>query len=240
MSKLFVFTVLTVLATGWSGESFTPRSGETRVSAGTASRVAIVFGQVAVSASPDRPPPSLSPYARRRYRPPQEPGVAGGTEDAVVYLEPVDGTPQTSVGDPVRIIQHDRTIVPHVSVAQVASAVQFPNDDDVFHNIFSLSSGNRFSLGRYGPGVTKTHRFENTGVVRLFCDIHAEMAGVILVLDTPYATRIGRDGSYRLTGIPAAAYRAIAWHPDAGADTTVVDLRDGEERRVDFQLRSSR
>jgi hypothetical protein len=131
--------------------------------------------------------------------------------------------------------QRDRTIMPHVSAVQVGQLVEFPNDDDVFHNLFSLSSGNRFSLGRYAPGTTETNRFDVPGVVRLFCDIHAEMAGVILVVATPHITRVDPDGAYTFADLAPGEYRAIAWHPTAGADTTMVTLGTGAEN-LDFVL----
>ena len=99
-----------------------------------------------------------------------------------------------------------------------------------------MSPGNRFSLGRYAPDVTETHRFEETGVVRLFCDIHSEMAGVILVVDTPHVVRVGADGSYSLASVPSGTYHAIAWHPSAGADTTTIELADGATTTLDFTL----
>jgi plastocyanin len=184
------------------------------------------------------PPTALSPYARRRYTPPQVPGVPGGAEDAVVYLEPTDRGAPTAGAAPVTITQRNRTIIPHVSVARVGQRIDFPNEDDVFHNLFSLSPSNRFSLGRYSPGVTETNTFRSAGVVRLFCDIHAEMAGVILLVTTPYVARVGADGSYRMQNVPAGAYRAIAWHPVAGADTTAIRLGEGQEASLDFALRA--
>jgi plastocyanin len=200
---------------------------------------ASVSGRVVVVSNPPPPPTSLSPYARRRYQPPQSPGVPGGTEDAFVYLEPLTGATPAQPDEPVVILQRDRTIIPHVSVAQVGQLVEFPNDDDVYHNLFSLSSGNRFSLGRYAPGVTETNRFGTAGVVRLFCDIHAEMAGVILVVNTPYVARVGADGTYRLS-VPAGSYRAIAWHPTAGADSAMLTVPDRPEVTQDFALLGSR
>jgi hypothetical protein len=156
-----------------------------------------------------------------------------------VYLEPLSG-PVPPIGAASTVIrQRDRTIIPHVSVAQVGQLIEFPNEDDIYHNLFSLSTGNRFSLGRYAPGVTETTRFENPGVVRLFCDIHAEMAGVILVVNTPYVTRVGSDGTYRIT-VPAGAYRAIAWHPNAGADTASLTIPNGPDIAQDFALLGSR
>jgi len=142
--------------------------------------------------------------------------------------------------EPVRILQRNRTIIPHVSAVQVGQLVAFPNQDDIFHNLFSLSPGNRFSLGRYAPGVTETNVFENPGVVHLFCDIHAEMAGVILVVATPYLTRVSADGSYGLAGLPEGRYRAIAWHPTAGADTASIVIADGSDVAQDFVLLAGR
>jgi hypothetical protein len=139
----------------------------------------------------------------------------------------------------VRILQRNRTVLPHVSAVRVGQLVQFPNEDDVYHNLLSLSPGNRFSLGRYAPGVTETNVFETPGVVRLFCDIHAEMAGVILVVATPYLARVEADGTFRLAGVPAGAYRAIAWHPTAGADTVTLEVREPGTTQ-DFALRSAR
>jgi plastocyanin len=199
---------------------------------------ASLAGQVTVVSAAQDPPTALSPYARRRYTPPQTPGVPGGAEDAVVYLEPTEGAAPGAGSSPVTITQRERTIIPHVAVAQVGQRVDFPNEDDVFHNLFSLSTGNRFSLGRYSPGVTETNTFHSAGVVRLYCDIHAEMAGVILVVATPYVARVGADGSYHLQNVPAGAYRAIAWHPVAGADTTAIRLGEGQEATLDFALRA--
>jgi len=192
-------------------------------------------GRVIVSAAPPPPPTPLSPYARRRYSPPQAAGQPGGTEDAFVYLEALDRGAPTETDEPVVITQRQRTIIPHTTVAQVGQVVEFPNEDDVYHNLFSLSSGNRFNLGRYAPGVTETNVFHNPGVVHLFCDIHAEMAGEILVVATPYVTRVGVDGTYSLT-VPAGRYRAVAWHPTAGADTATVTIPDGPAVAQDFAL----
>jgi hypothetical protein len=61
------------------------------------------------------------------------------------------------------------------------------------------------------------------------------MAGEILVVDTPYVTRVGADGTYSLT-VPAGRYRAVAWHPSAGADTAMITIPDGPTVAQDFAL----
>ena len=229
MTRLTALAAAAVVLLAWKGEAASP--GAARGS---------LAGRVIVSADPPPERPSLSPYARRRSEPPQRAGVPGGAEDAFVYLEPLEGSAPGPGGAPAVILQRERTIIPHTSVVQVGQRVEFPNEDDVFHNLFSLSPGNSFTLGRYAPGVTETNTFQVPGVVHLFCDIHAEMAGVILVVGTPYVARVGPDGTYRLGDVPGGSYRAIAWHPAAGADTVTLTLGASQAVTQDFTLLAGR
>jgi plastocyanin len=193
-----------------------------------------VVGTVRLPAVEGSPPPMLSPYARPRYRPPPRTDVASrSSEGVVIYLQ--GGAPVASGAlEPARIVQRNRTILPHVTAIQVGMRVDFPNEDDVFHNLFSLSASHRFNLGRYPPGESQSELFPRPGVVRLFCDIHSEMGGVILVLDTPYFTNADAEGRFRIAGVPPGEYTAIAWHELAGADSTRIVVRDGAETSVDF------
>ena len=182
------------------------------------------------------PPPMTSPYARPRYRPPARPqAVAGSAESVVVYLESptVHASPSPPV---VRISQRNRTIIPHVTVVQVGTRVEFPNEDDVFHNIFSLSGPHRFNLGRYPPGGSKAEVFNKPGVVRLFCDIHSEMGGIIVVLDTPYFAHPDADGRFRIEGVPPGQYTLVAWQEAAGTDSARVTVTEGGESTVDLSF----
>lgn len=198
--------------------------------------IGTVVGTVQVRVDPAVPPPMLSPYARPRYRPPARSGAAStAPETAVVYLRGgfTSGSPAPAT---VRITQRDRTIIPHVTAVQVGARVDFPNEDDVFHNLFSLSGPHRFNLGRYPPGESRSEQFERAGVVRMFCDIHSEMGGVILVLDTPYFAQPDSEGRFRIAGVPSGEYTAIAWHEVAGMDSTRVVIRDGIETTLSFLL----
>jgi plastocyanin len=193
-----------------------------------------VVGTVRLPAVQGSPPPMLSPYARPRYRPPPRTDAASrSSEGVVVYLQGRAPVASTAL-EPARIVQRNRTILPHVTAIQVGTRVDFPNEDDVFHNLFSLSASHRFNLGRYPPGESQSEQFTRPGVVRLFCDIHSEMGGVILVLDTPYFTKADADGGFRIAGVPPGEYTAIAWHELAGADSTRIVVRDGAETTVDF------
>ena len=97
-------------------------------------------------------------------------------------------------------------------VVQTGTRVEFPNRDDDYHNVFSLSKTKRFDLGRYrkdeAPAAVV---FDKAGVVRLFCEIHQHMRSVVLVVDSPYFTTTDESGRFQLRGVPPGAYTLKAW-----------------------------
>ena len=79
------------------------------------------------------------------------------------------------------IAQKDEQFVPHVVAVTVGSTVAFPNQDPIFHNVFSLSRGASFNLGRYPSGSSRSRVFTKPGIVKVFCDIHSQMSAVVRV-----------------------------------------------------------
>jgi len=98
-------------------------------------------------------------------------------------------------------------------VVAVGARVAFPNMDPDYHNVFSLSKAKRFDLGRYKPDEKPAPvvTFDKPGVVRLFCEIHEHMRGTVIVVDSPYFTRTGEDGSFALNGVAPGTYTLRAW-----------------------------
>jgi len=91
--------------------------------------------------------------------------------------------------------------------------VDFPNHDRVFHNVFSFRDGKRFDLGLYPVGAVKTIPFDQTGLSRVFCNIHPGMAAYIMVVDTPAFVVSDRSGKFVLTDVPAGTFTYHAWRP---------------------------
>jgi plastocyanin len=217
--------------------------GSTAIAIASPSRVArgaaagAVVGTVELELVEEVDPPMLSPYARRRYRPPTPaPAAPGSPVNAVVYVLLDAGVRPPARDTTVAIIQRDRAIIPHVTAVPAGTRIDFPNQDEVFHNLFSLSDARRFNLGRYPPGESRSERFPEAGVVRMFCDIHSEMGGVILVVDTPLLARPDAEGRFRIDGVPPGRHRVVAWHETAGADTAEIVVEDGGTARVAFRL----
>ena len=212
----------------------TPGSGATD----DARAAATIEGTVRVAVGQEADPPMTSPYARRRYRPPTPSApTPGSPSNVVVYVLLGDGAGPAPAPAEATIEQRNRAIVPHVTAIQRGARVRFPNRDDVFHNLFSLSDTHPFNLGRYAPGESRSETFPRAGVIRMFCDIHSEMAGTILVLDTWLIARPAADGSYRIEGVPEGRHRVIAWHDASIADTSFVTVGASGLTRVDFDLR---
>jgi plastocyanin len=131
-----------------------------------------------------------------------------------VWLQPLAHAPVSRAQRAV-MIQKGKKFIPHVLVVQKGASVDFPNYDPIFHNAFSNYSGQVFDVGLYKPGSTRTVQFARPGVVRVFCNIHANMSAVIVVVDTPYFASTGKDGTFRIEGVPPGEYKLEAFHERA-------------------------
>jgi len=134
----------------------------------------------------------------------------------VVWLEPIGGSaPAAPPGASAKMIQKDKTFTPHVLPILVGTSVDFPNFDPIFHNAFSNYNGRTFDVGLYPPGTSERVRFARSGIVRVFCNIHANMSAVIVVLNTPYFVTTPRNGNFQLAEIPPGEYSLKFFHERA-------------------------
>jgi plastocyanin len=156
---------------------------------------------------------------------------------SVVYL---DSAPRTAFDElktqHLRMDQHDEQFVPRVLAITVGTTVAFPNSDTKFHNVFSLSRGNSFDLGRYPPGKTDSVRFDHPGIVRVFCDIHSHMSGYIFVFGHPYFAVTDSDGRYIIPQVPAGAYTLLVWSELGQAEAKKIIVADNAVTEADFQI----
>jgi len=143
----------------------------------------------------------------------------------VVWLEPVAGLPDLGTAGAVaqtnqaKMIQKDKTFTPHVLPIRVGTTVDFPNFDPIFHNAFSNYNGQLFDVGLYPPGTSRPVRFARPGVVRVFCNIHANMSAVIVVLNTPYFQATQKSGKFQFDNIPPGEYTLRFFHERASQAT---------------------
>jgi len=134
----------------------------------------------------------------------------------VVYLEPAGGIVKAGhESRHVQMVQKDKTFKPHVLAIEVGTTVDFPNYDPIFHNAFSTYNGQLFDVGLYPPGTSRSVWFARPGIVRVFCNIHAAMSAVILVLNTPYLDTTKSDGRFEIRPVPPGDYTLRVFHERA-------------------------
>ena len=135
---------------------------------------------------------------------------AGGrpVADVVVWLD-APGAPREPR---TRVLeQRNMQFTPRVMAVQVGSTVELPNNDRVFHNVFSFNHGKRFDLGLYPVGATKRITLDRPAVNRLYCNIHPHMAAYIVAVDSPYFATTNEGGVFIITGVPPGEYTYHAW-----------------------------
>lgn len=147
-----------------------------------------------------------------------ESGVAKDASRIVVWLSPVDAARPvrvTSERRHYRLVQHNKRFEPGLLVVPVGSVVDFPNLDPWFHNVFSLYRGKRFDLGLYQAGAQRSVRFDRIGPSYLFCNIHPEMTGVVLAVDSELFAVTDKSGHYTIAGLTPGKYVLHVWYENA-------------------------
>jgi plastocyanin len=162
---------------------------------------------------------------------------------AVVWLEPLAGTPALAFPPPghYTLAQKNRTFIPHLQVIPVGSVVQFPNEDPFFHNVFSFFDGKRFDLGLYEAGSSKAVTFSREGVSYIFCNIHPEMSAVVISVPTSLYALADASDSIALRDIPPGDYKMQIWvesvpQPFLERLTRTIHLRAGTTNLGDLKV----
>jgi plastocyanin len=139
---------------------------------------------------------------------------AGGhvTVNAVVWLDSPNLPPSSQSGKVV-LDQRNLNFNPHVLAVRTGTIVDFPNNDRVFHNVFSFRDGKPFDLGIYPVGVLRHVKFDQTGLSRIFCNIHPGMSAYVMAVDTPYFAVSDDEGAFTIDGVPSGTYTYHAWRP---------------------------
>ena len=129
----------------------------------------------------------------------------------LITLEPVDGKFRPRTPKKLKIEQRNREFLPHVMAVPVGSTVSFPNQDTVFHNVFSTSPLGAFDLGLYKVGEAREFTFPNEGIIRIGCNLHANMSAYIAVVAAPAYVVTDEAGHFLFKHLPPGKYKLRAW-----------------------------
>ena len=157
----------------------------------------------------------------------------------VVFLERVDGVVSQGTKSRPVVSQRGQAFSPRVLVVTNGSEVTFTNDDITFHNVFSLSSARPFDLDVYAQGEVRSVSFPSTGLVKVYCHIHPDMAASILVLRDPLFATTDASGRFRIPNIPDGTYTLRGWSELGGEYAESIVVAGGADER-DIRIRETR
>jgi plastocyanin len=219
--------------------------GENATTLAQESPYAEIHGKVTISrkAEPEhRHEPMLDRYRGLGGRGISAAGMAqavtdvGLSERVVVYLEGEQLSRGNYTPPEKRPVLDQKNLRFHPQVLPIlaGTTVDFPNRDNLFHNVFSYSQTKEFDLGRYPKDDSRSVRFDRPGVVRVYCDIHSQMNATIMVLSHPFFATPNDEGSYVIRGIPEGNYSIVLWVDRDVAERRSIEVRAGGTYALDF------
>ena len=164
--------------------------------------------------------------------------VSGVKGESVVYVEAVAGKTFPAPSQHVTIDQKGLMFAPHIVAVQQGTTVEFLNSDSVAHNVFWPSVGGNkklgHNLGTWPQGQRQSFKFDASGVVPLYCNVHPDMAGYLIVSPTPYFATTDKTGAYKIENVPDGSYSVTAWNEGAKSKTNPVNVAG--DAAADFTL----
>jgi plastocyanin len=159
--------------------------------------------------------------------------------DAVIYIAPIAGKKFEPPKEHPRMDQRKLSFIPHVLPVLVGTTVDFMNSDDVLHNVFSPDQcTGKFNLGSWPKGQTKSYTFKEPGCKStLLCNVHPEMEGYVIVVETPYYAVSDKDGSYTIKDIPPGKYTLKIWHQKLKGSDAQVEVPAAGNVTMDFEIK---
>ncbi len=155
--------------------------------------------------------------------------------NAVVYVAAIPGKTFTPPAKHAEMDQKNLVFSPHVLPVQVGTTVDFKNDDAVLHNVFSPDACcNRFNLGTWPQGQSRSYTFANECQATLLCKVHPEMEGFVVAVPTPYYAVTKPDGSFEIKNVPDGQFTVKVWHPKLKGTQKAVKVAGNTE--VDFEI----
>lgn len=204
---------------------------------GAAGRAGSIVGTVKAA-----PPPAASggtgggAYDSRRYKYVEKVDY-DRLRDFVVYIDQaIPGPAQPPAATVVTTTQKDANFDPHVLPVAVGTKVRWPNEDDIFHNVFSMSEPKPFDLEYYKKDRVPEVTFDQVGRVDVHCAIHTKMHCIVLVVPNRFFAKADEKGRFRIPDVPAGTYQVRAWHERFPSKVRQVTVPASGDVTADFVL----
>ena len=175
-------------------------------------------------------------YQSRRYKFAEKVDYDRLTDFVIYVDEPLAKLAPPSATPVAITTQRNAMFEPHVRPIMVGTKVNWPNEDEIYHNVFSMSDAKEFDLGLYHQEKVPILTFDKVGRVDVFCAIHSQMHCIIMVLPNPYFAKADARQRFVIKDVPAGTYKLKAWHERLPSQTKEVVVPATGEVRIDFVL----
>lgn len=138
--------------------------------------------------------------------------------------------------EPPKISHKNSQFSPHILPVSIGDEVDFLNDDNIYHNAFSLSKTKPFDLGIYPTGTSKKITFSKAGLVKLYCHLHPNMVSNILVLNNRLFAVTNEQGFFKIDNVPLGTYELRAWHELSEELSQTVTIKPKQDITTNFRL----
>lgn len=174
-------------------------------------------------------------YGSRKWKYVEKIDYAALTDFVVYVDQDVPGT-RSELAPTAVTTQKDASFDPHVLPIAVGTTVRWPNMDDIFHNVFSMSEPKEFDLGLYHREKAPELTFDKVGRVDVFCAIHSKMHCIVLVVPSGFFAKADARGRFAIPGLPAGTYKLRGWHERLPSRVVKVTVPADGEAKVELVL----
>ena len=140
--------------------------------------------------------------------------------------------------EPAVMDQKGCMYAPRVFGVMPGQTIEIVNSDTTLHNVHALPKQSRqFNNAMPMKGMKIKKRFTSPEVmVRVKCDVHPWMTAWVGVLEHPFHSVTGSDGTYTISGLAAGTYTVEAWHERLGTKTESVTVSENAAAAADFSF----
>jgi len=162
--------------------------------------------------------------------------AAGGVANIVLTIE-VTGFEKKVPAEPIEFDQEGCRFHPHVAVVPVGATLRFANSDETNHNIHTYAKKNQAINKNVAAAGNMDQVLDKAEVIDVKCDIHPWMKGYVVVTDATHWATTGKDGSFKIAGLPPGEYELSWWHEELGkGKTEKVKVEAGKDAHLEHKV----
>lgn len=158
------------------------------------------------------------------------------SSNTVLFIKEFPNQPDPKPVEGAELMQKNQMFIPHIMVVPVGTTVEFPNADNVYHNVFSFSKTKTFDLGRYAQGKSKSVKFDKPGMVDVFCEIHSDMRAYVIVVPNEFYTTAGSNGEFIIRNVPPGKHVIAAWHKSFAVKEYNITVPESGEIEININF----